>query len=200
MSNNDNSSGPVRRELREGFRSPSSNLGHFVSFVNLPQPSKVIGFLSDTMRIVGLRFRCHAFHWESKSPSFVSEKNPMKRNEKPALTYSSPRKFVHVVRQMNDVPNERRTNTRVPKRLTLTIQPLNDDFGPDGEPFCAISSDMSQKGMGFICDDAMSHEFVRIMLTEEDVSVIARVRHSTSIGTQFPLYLIGVEFLDEYLV
>ncbi len=51
-----------------------------------------------------------------------------------------------------------------------------------------------------VYDDPIVHDYVRVMLMEQDVSVIAKVRHSSSIGTQFPLYLIGIEFLDEYLV
>jgi hypothetical protein len=124
----------------------------------------------------------------------------MKRKQESARIYSSPRRFVHLIQQVIEVANSRRGNHRVPKRLSLNIQPLTDDFGPDGEPFLAISSDMSKRGMGFISDDPMAHDFVRITLLDEDVSVIAQVRHSTSIGTLYPLYLIGVEFLDEYLV
>ena len=124
----------------------------------------------------------------------------MKREQESARTYSSPRRFVHVIQHMVDVTDSRRENHRVPKRLSLSIQPLTDDFGPDGEPFLAISSDLSKRGMGFISDDPMVHDFVRITILERDVSVIAQIRHSTSIGTLYPLFLIGVEFLDEYLV
>lgn len=124
----------------------------------------------------------------------------MENSSQPHRTYSSPRKFIYIVRHMIDVDHDRRKNNRVPKRVTLSIQPLNDDFGADGESFLAISSDISRNGISFISDDPIVHEFVRVMLMEEDVSVIARVRHSTSIGTQYPLYLVGVEFLDEYLI
>lgn len=124
----------------------------------------------------------------------------MERYPEPQRTYSSPRKFVYIVRNMVNVSDDRRQNNRVPKRVTLSIQPLDDDFGSDGEAFYAISSDVSRNGISFISDDQMAHEYVRVMLLEEDVSVIAKVRHSTSIGTQYPLYLVGVEFLDEYLV
>ncbi len=124
----------------------------------------------------------------------------MKRLVESSRTYSSPRQFVHVFRQLIDVGNSRRKSQRIPKRVTLGVQPLDDDFGPDGEPFWAISSDISQRGMGMVYDDPIVHDYVRVMLMEQDVSVIAKVRHSSSIGTQFPLYLIGIEFLDEYLV
>lgn len=129
----------------------------------------------------------------------------MKRSSDPAYqtsthTYSSPRKFIYVVKQLIEVVDEKRQGTRIPKRLSLKVQPLDDDFRPDGEPFCALSSDLSKKGIGFVSDDRMSHEYIRIMLLEQDVSVIAQVRHSTSIGTEYPLYLVGVEFLDEYLL
>ena len=123
----------------------------------------------------------------------------MELNPRSPQLYSSPRNFVHVVRQLMDPDNCRRDNARLSKRLSLKIQPVDDNFFVDGEPIWAISSDISRRGMGFIIDDPMAHEYLRITLENEKVSVIAALRHCTSIGTTHPLYLIGVEFLDEYL-
>lgn len=147
-----------------------------------------------------LRFRYSLSSRKFLPPPNLFSKRLMENNPPPQRAYSSPRKFVYIVRQMIDVDDDRRKCGRVPKRVTLSIQPLNDDFAADGEPFYAISSDISRQGISFISDDPIVHEYVRVMLLEEDVSVIAKVRHSTSIGTQYPLYLVGVEFLDEYLV
>lgn len=124
----------------------------------------------------------------------------MKRNAETSPSYSSPRQFVHEFRQLIEVVDDRREFQRIPKRVTVSIQPLDEDFAPEGEPFWAISSDVSQLGMGIVCDDRIFHEYIRLVLVDQEVSVIAKVRHSTSIGTQYPLFLIGVEFLDEYLV
>lgn len=124
-----------------------------------------------------------------------------KPTRKPERNYSSPRNFVYVLRKLVSWQDDdtRREHARYPKRLSLKIQPLNGDYMPDGEPFWAISSDVSKRGMGFIMGDPIDHEHLRITV-EEDVSVIATVRHCTSIGNNYPLYLVGVEFLDEYLV
>ena len=117
-----------------------------------------------------------------------------------ARELSSPRKFVQVLRQLTSDAKDTRSSNRYPKRLSLSIQPLDEDFLPDGEPFFAISSDMSKRGMGFILDEPMVHTHLRITLKDDNVSVIAELRHNTSIGIEYPMFLIGVEFLDEYLV
>lgn len=132
------------------------------------------------------------------SPFLVSEKTPMKRQRKPAPVYASPHQFVCIVRQLMQVDGNQRESDRVPKRLSLSVQPLTEKFETAGDPYWAISSDFSNRGMGFISDDAMVHDYVRIKLLEEELSVVAKVCHSTSIGTLYPLYLVGVEFLDGY--
>ena len=91
--------------------------------------------------------------------------------------------------------SSRREHQRVPWRVSLQIQPLDHDFSADGPPFYAISSDVSRSGMGFIYPDPMQHDFARITISDSNVSVIAKLIHSTSIGTDSPLYLVGAEFL-----
>lgn len=93
---------------------------------------------------------------------------------------------------------KRRQNRRNPRSVSLRIQPLDLDFCHDGEPFWAVSRDVSNGGLGFINSEPIQHEYVRIGLFEEEATMIARVCHSTSIGVQYPLYLVGVQFLDEY--
>lgn len=92
----------------------------------------------------------------------------------------------------------RRNYSRHTIRAPLVIQPLTIDFQPDGEGFGAISSDISLKGLAFINPEPIQHEYLRITFTQFQLSVIARVRHNSSIGVDHPLYLVGVEFLDEY--
>jgi len=83
-------------------------------------------------------------------------------------------------------------------RTSLSVQPLTEDFQPDGEAFEAVSSDVSFRGMAFVFPDPIEHEYVRVNFNSFDISAIARVRHNSSIGTQYPLYLVGVEFIEEY--
>jgi len=126
--------------------------------------------------------------------------NPSKNSQPQG--YSSPRKFVQVLRELVANENDtRRASSRYPKRLSLMLQPLDEDFLPDGGSFFAISSDVSKRGLGLILDDPMATNLhLRITLESEGASVVGVVRHSTSIGIEYPLYLIGVEFLDEYLL
>lgn len=93
---------------------------------------------------------------------------------------------------------KQRKHRREPRSISLQIQPLDLDFCPDGEAFWAVSRDVSNGGLGFINSEPISHEYVRIGLFEEKATMIARICHSTSIGVKYPLYLVGVQFLDEY--
>lgn len=90
-----------------------------------------------------------------------------------------------------------RQRQRRPRSISISVQPLDDDFQPDGDQFWVVSRDISTKGLGLICHEAIAHGFVRIGLMNEAVTVIGNVRHSTSIGHQYPLFLVGVEFVNE---
>ncbi len=92
----------------------------------------------------------------------------------------------------------RRQFKRHALRTSLNVQPLTSDFQPDGEPFEAISSDISFRGMAFVYPDPLNHEFVRITFNNYDITAIAQMKHNSSIGVDYPLFLVGVEFLEEY--
>ena len=93
--------------------------------------------------------------------------------------------------------DERRSDNRVPRSISLQVQPLDMDFQPDGESFCAITRDISKKGLGFINAEAVDHEYLRIyMPLQTESSVIARVCYNLSVGVTYPLYLVGVEFIS----
>ena len=110
-------------------------------------------------------------------------------------------KLLHFLREIiqSDLNEDcQRQFRRHSARLTLLIQPLTEDFQPDGEPFNAVSSDLSLKGMAFVNPEEVSHEFVRVSFDNLNVSVICKVQHNSSIGIDYPMFLVGVEFLDEY--
>jgi hypothetical protein len=90
---------------------------------------------------------------------------------------------------------QERRHQRIPRSLSVSVQPLNEDFQPDGEPFWLVSRDISLTGIGLISLDPIVHRHVRLGLLDENVSVIGEVRHNSSIGTHHPLYLVGVEFI-----
>ena len=92
----------------------------------------------------------------------------------------------------------RRQYKRHAFRTSMTVQPLTDDFQPDGGAFEAVSSDVSFKGMAFVSPDPMEHEYIRVHFNNFEISAIAKVRHNSSIGVDYPLFLVGVEFVEEY--
>ena len=103
--------------------------------------------------------------------------------------------FSDLTRPENGIEN--RESPRWPFSVELRIQPLDLDYRPDGDPFWVTSRDISDWGAGVICVEPISHDFVRIELPEYDIQTIARVCHNTSIGEQYPLYLIGLQFVDD---
>ena len=107
-------------------------------------------------------------------------------------------KFIGSLIQQDLSTTCRRQFCRHALRVTLSIQPLTEDFLPDGEGFSAISSDISLKGMAFVNPDPIEHDFIRISFAQFGIHVIAKVRHNSSIGIDYPLFLVGAEFLDEY--
>lgn len=92
---------------------------------------------------------------------------------------------------------QKRHHKRTPRTLSISVQPLDDDFQPDGEPFWLVTRDISLKGIGMISSDPIEHQFVRIGLMDESTTVIGQVRHNSSIGHKHPLYLVGIEFLNK---
>lgn len=138
----------------------------------------------------------------------------MKRQRKYARTQTPPapqefesqqtvsNDFLRLLSELTNATAEntgkRRKRRREPRSISLRIQPLDLDFCSDGEPFWAVSRDISSGGLGFVNNEPIQHEFVRIGLFDETATMIARVCHSTSIGVKYPLFLVGVQFLDEY--
>lgn len=87
-----------------------------------------------------------------------------------------------------------RDHKRSLRSISVSVQPLDDDFQPCGDLFWVVSRDVSLHGMGLISHEAFSHKYVRLGLMDLAVSTIAQVRHNTSIGEKYPLYLVGVRF------
>ena len=108
------------------------------------------------------------------------------------------RQFSNIVESLatGGTGTSRRQNNREARSVSLRIQPLNVDFQADGDSFWAISRDISKRGIAFINSEPVTHEFLRVGLLEHDISVIGQVRHCTSIGDHYPLFLIGLEFFD----
>lgn len=92
-----------------------------------------------------------------------------------------------------------RSHRRTLRSISVSIQPLDDDFRPCENVFWVVSRDVSQQGMGLISHEPFAHKYVRLGLVDEAATTIAEVRHNTSIGEKYPLYLVGVEFQGKLL-
>jgi hypothetical protein len=89
----------------------------------------------------------------------------------------------------------RRTNQRVPRSISVSLQPLDDDFQAAGECQWLMSRDISPYGVGLVSYNPIPQVYVRIGLMNDEISALGKVRHNTSIGHKYPLFLVGVEFL-----
>ena len=61
-----------------------------------------------------------------------------------------------------------------------------------------MSSDISRKGIGFVCDQPVTCNYVRITIVEDNFSAIGIVRHTRQLLKEQGQHFVGVEFLDEY--
>ena len=93
----------------------------------------------------------------------------------------------------------RRSHQRTFRSISVSIQPLDDDFQPCGEIVWLVSRDLSMHGLGLISHEPISHRYVRLGLMEQSVTTIAEVMHSTPIGVKYPLFLVGLSFEGKLL-
>ena len=107
--------------------------------------------------------------------------------------------FARIVDSLtNEDPlTNRRSDQRRSRSISLQVQPLDLDFHNDGLPFWTISRDISRRGLAFINSEPVDPDYLRIGLLEHEITIIGQVRHSTSIGDHYPLFLVGVEFVFE---
>lgn len=105
--------------------------------------------------------------------------------------------FACVVDSLTSIDSkiDSRDQPRRRRSISLQIQPLDHDFQNDGDPFRAISRDVSRLGMAFINLESVDHDYLRVGLLDHDISVIGQVRHCTFVGDHYPLYLVGLEFV-----
>ena len=105
--------------------------------------------------------------------------------------------FAHTTGQAveNPDPTNRRKQKRTLRSISVSIQPLDDDFRVCGNTFWVASRNFSLEGMGLVSHEPFSHKYVRLGLMDQGVTTIAEVRHNTLIGGgRYPLYLVGVKF------
>jgi hypothetical protein len=105
------------------------------------------------------------------------------------------KEFVAAISRRLPATNRRR-HRREPISISLWITPLDRDFHSDGESFWAMARDISASGLGFVNPEPIDHKYIRISVPDDEATVTARVCHCTSVGDRYPLYLIGVQFLD----
>lgn len=93
----------------------------------------------------------------------------------------------------------RRKYRRTARSISVSVQPLDDDFQPFGDVFWVVSRDVSLRGMGLLSHEPFSQKYVRLGLMDQTASTIAEVVHNTSIGEKYPLFLVGVKFEGKLL-
>ena len=101
--------------------------------------------------------------------------------------------------QGKDQGKDQRSHERTARSISVSIQPLDDDFQPCGDPFWVVSRDVSLRGLGLLSHEPLDHKYVRLGLMDQTASTIAEVVHNTSIGEKYPLFLVGVKFEGKLL-
>ena len=96
---------------------------------------------------------------------------------------------------------ERRASRRVPRTLEITVQPLNDQMAASGEPFFAITRDISQGGLAYL--SSRKADFDKAVIAINDgiaPGIVCRICNTSVIHTVGleEVCLTNVEFLYLY--
>lgn len=109
--------------------------------------------------------------------------------------------WLSAVSEVQTDNGERRKSVRIPRTMSLLVQTLTDDEKDMvGDPFFAISRDVSGGGMGFISPVQIEASVVEVSFHQLTCRrIVSRVCHSSFCQDdgQQHLYLTGVEFLYE---
>jgi len=138
--------------------------------------------------------------WNSNDPAVDSEQteNPNRRDISQTEAFFLAAQNFRQRTTGSDSPNAPiRRYPRQLRSISVSIEPLDDDFQPCEDLFWVVSRDISLKGIGIISHEAIEHDYVRIGLVDESITTIGQIRHNTSIGQRYPLYLVGIEFLHK---
>lgn len=93
---------------------------------------------------------------------------------------------------------ERRATRRKPLSVPVEVQGLDDDFGVMGQPFSAMTTDISGGGIGFIHSEPLDFKYIGLTLrvrSGDEIQLIASIRHCTHIDE---FYEIGGRFLVKW--
>lgn len=91
---------------------------------------------------------------------------------------------------------ERRSDRRFLMVVPVLVQPVDEHYHPVGDPFAAVTRDVSPKGIGLVHLEPIDHTLVALHLTlaDEEVDVAAEVLWSEALG---PFYYIGATFVSK---
>ena len=112
----------------------------------------------------------------------------------------SPEVVVNFVRQLIEeqhrcVGIERRSDERESISVPVMVQPLDDQYEPQGPPFTALTRNLSGGGIGLLHNEPVSNSYIQVRLrnrASETLDVVANVRHCSF---QDGHYLIGGRFV-----
>jgi len=93
---------------------------------------------------------------------------------------------------------DRRSQPRKAICVPVIVHPLDEQFQPRGEPFSAVTKDISGGGVGLIHSEVIDSAYLQIEFTipnEQQMSLLGHVRHCTRCG---PSYHIGARFVVDW--
>ena len=92
---------------------------------------------------------------------------------------------------------DRRISERTTVHLPVVIQPIDSNCHPVGEPFEAITRDVSVGGMGFVTTAELTCEQILVRFTSDDKSttLVLDVHYCNQIG---PFFFVGASFCADW--
>lgn len=97
--------------------------------------------------------------------------------------------FIRRLRQRHYHGEEKRSKSRLPIDLPLIVLPLNINFDACGEPFRAVSFDITTNGIGFIHSRRILAPFAAIEIQQvsetepKTIQAIIEIRHCEAVHT-----------------
>lgn len=96
-------------------------------------------------------------------------------------------------------PSNRRRSERLPAHLVVAVQPVNSAHRPQGDRLDAVSIDLSQGGVCFLCDHPLLTDLAIIELqaatSKQSFTLLAERVRCRRNG---PMFEIAVKFVEKF--
>ena len=96
-----------------------------------------------------------------------------------------------------DRPNERRKEPRTPLTLPCTVVPIDINCNPTGEPFTAITTDISLNGLGLLFQKPIEPQLILVSISKSPDKTVQFIADVVRCGNVNGYYRIGTKLVQK---